>query len=93
MKTNSMQVPDRLQDLGNGHFYINFGVKERNEKRDDGTEVTSFDYESVEVDHFPDDHEIKEALISEGFPLNVAETVIENDNVTLISDLLTNGEL
>ena len=63
MKSNSIDRPPVIQDLGNGAFYYNYAVTTRTDTDPDGNERTSFDYRSVKIWGLPVRAAIVKAVI------------------------------
>lgn len=63
MKSNSIDKPPVIQDLGNGAFYYNYAVTARTIVDPEGNESMSYDYQSIKLWGTPSRAAIVKAVI------------------------------
>lgn len=77
MKAQSHSIPQRLQNIGNGAYYINFNVKQDWIDNMEGDPVSVYVYDCVRVDRLTRDNVIS-AIIRDHFSADNVEAITNN---------------
>lgn len=91
MKSNSIDKPPVIQDLGNGAFYYNYAVTARTIVDPEGNESMSYDYQSIKLWGAPTRAGIVKAVIRDELD-ETAEFDLVNSYNAAQEGLLDNDE-